>query len=115
MTEIEDGDVEIPSYCRISEDELEERKPNVIAMMEQLEAADPVEGGYRFTFPGDHETLARVTSFIRNERRCCPGADYEVTCSGTDEPIQLTMQGPAGMEEDLREGLQLERFLEEAS
>ncbi|PSG95976.1 hypothetical protein BRD56_12850 [Thermoplasmatales archaeon SW_10_69_26] len=107
-----DIDVAIPDYCGLSEEELEQRKPNVIAMMERLEAADPVEGGYRFTFPGDHETLAMVTSFIRNERRCCPMADYELALSGTGEPIEFTMQGPEGMQEDIREGLKLERFLQ---
>lgn len=112
MTDTEDVEVEIPTYCGVTEEELEQRKPNVVAMMERLEDAERLEGGYRFTFPGDDETLARVTTFLRNERRCCPMADYELTCSGREEPIELTMQGPEGMADDIREGMQLERFLE---
>lgn len=108
-----DAGIEIPAYCGATQEEIDQRKPNVISMMNRLEAAEPVEDGYRFVFDGDDETLARVTSFLRNERRCCPGADDEPTCSGTGEPIELTMRGAEGMQVDIREGLQLERFLEE--
>jgi hypothetical protein len=116
MTEtepIEDVEVEIPTYCGADQQEVEERKPNVIAMMERVHSAEPLEGGYRFTFPGDDETLARLTTFLRNERRCCPMADYELSLSGSEEPITFTMQGPEGMREDIRDGLQLDRFLED--
>jgi hypothetical protein len=111
---IEDVEVEIPTYCGADEDEVERRKPNVVAMMEALEDVEPLEDGYRFVFGGDDETLARVTTFLRNERRCCPMADFELTCSGKEEPITLTMRGPEGMQADIREGMQLDRFLEEA-
>lgn len=113
MTEIDDVEVEVPEYCGVTEETIEERKPNVVAMMERLEDALPVQGGYRFTFPGDDETLAMVTTFLENERRCCPIAEYELVCSGSTEPIQLTMQGPERMQDDIREGMQLERFLRE--
>lgn len=112
MSEVDDVDVETPAYCSLTDEEIAERESNVVALMERLEAAEPVENGYRFVFGGDDETLARVTTFLRNERRCCPTADYELACSGDGEPIELTMQGPEGMAEDIREGLQLERFLE---
>lgn len=109
-----DIDVEIPAYCGLTEEEeVDERKPNVIAMMQRLEAAEPLEGGYRFVFDGGQETLAIVTEFVRNERRCCPIADYELSLSGTGEPIELAIRGPEGMQEDIRQGMQLDRFLDE--
>lgn len=109
----EDVEVTIPAYCGLSENELEQRKPRVIEMMKRAEGYEPVEGGYRFTFPGDRDTLALVTTFATNERVCCPMAQFRLSFSGSKEPIELTMQGPEGIQADIREGLQLERWFDE--
>lgn len=105
-------DVEIPAYCGLTEDELEERKPRVEEMLGRVEAVEETERGYRFTFPGDGETLELVATFAANERVCCPMADFELAFSGAEEPLFFTMEAPedmeADMKSDIREGLRLD-------
>lgn len=113
MTHTEDLDVEIPDYCGVTEDEIEERKPRVVEMLDRAHAVRAVDGGYRFTLPGDQETLNLVATFVANERACCPIADFEIACSGTEDPIELQMVGPGELKQDLREGLELERFFDD--
>lgn len=105
-------DVDIPDYCELTADELEERKPRVEAMLERLREVEELERGYRFTFPGDPETLELVTTFARNERACCPMADFELAFSGAEEPIVFSMQAPEDshpeMKQDIHEGLRID-------
>lgn len=112
-------DVEIPEYCGLTEDELAERRPRVEAMLDRVEAVEETERGWRFTFPGDAETLELVTTFAANERVCCPMADFELSFSGAGDPITFTMEAPddmeADMKADIREGLRVDGCIADAS
>lgn len=107
-----DLDVEIPEYCGLTEERLEERQPRVEAMLERVEAVEETERGWRFTLPGDAETLDLVSTFAANERVCCPMATFELAFSGAEAPIVFTMEAPedadADLKADMREGLRLE-------
>lgn len=107
-----DLDVDIPEYCGLTEGQLAERAPRVEAMLDRVEAVEETERGWRFTLPGDAETLDLVTTFAANERVCCPMARFELAFSGAEDPIVFTMEAPEGMDADMkadmREGLRLE-------
>lgn len=100
---------EIPAYCGLTEDEIEDRQPRVEALLDRLEDVEELERGYRFTFPGQRETFDQVAAFAANERVCCPMLDFEIAFSGPEEPIELAMTAPEGMDadfkRDVREGL----------
>lgn len=108
-----DADTEIPDYCDLTPEKLEEREPPAIQMMERATGIEDEEGGYTFVFPGDHETLQLVTYFAVEERRCCPMGTFTLEFQGEDDPIRLTFVGPDGMKADIREGMQLERWFDE--
>lgn len=104
---------EIPAYCGVTEDEVEDRREQVRAMMAQAEDVEALEDGYRFTFLGDQDVLEQVVGFTLDERRCCPMGRFEVTFQGPGEPVTLTFRGPAPMKQDMREGLELDRWFDE--
>lgn len=110
---VEQAHDEIPDYCELTPEKLAERKPAAIQMMERATGIEDEDGGYTFLFPGDQETLELVLYFAREERRCCPMGTYTIRFGGEDEPIELTFIGPDGMKEDIREGMQLERWFDE--
>lgn len=106
-------DTDIPDYCDLTPKRLEERKPPAIEMMQRARAIEDEGNGYTFVFPGDHETLQLVASFALAEHRCCPMGTYRIEFQGEDDPIRFTFVGPEGIKEDMREGLQLERWFDE--
>lgn len=57
--------------------------------------ARELEDGYAFVFPGDREWLARLATFIAEERECCPFFRFELAVEA-DGPIQLRLSGPEG-------------------
>lgn len=107
------NDVEIPAYCNLSEDEVEARKPQAVRMLEAARRVEAVGDGYRFVFPGDQPVLEEVMRFALAERRCCPMGSFTIEFSGREEEVLFTFEGIDGLKEDLREGLELERFFDE--
>lgn len=105
-------DVEIPEYCDLDEDELNERRPRVEALRDRVEDVEELDRGLRLAFPGDRETLELAWTFAANERECCPWAEFELAFSGEGEPVLLAMQAPEDVEidprPDLREAFQLD-------
>lgn len=108
-----DSDDAIPDYCDLTVEELAERRPPAVEMMRRATGIEDVEGGYTFVFPGDPETLRLVLRFAAEERRCCPMGTYTIAFGGEHEPVRLTFVGPEGMKEDIRQGMQLDRWFDE--
>lgn len=104
---------EIPAYCGVTEDEIEERRAQAEDMMAGARGVEALEDGYRLTFPGDRETLEAVLAFTLEERRCCPAGEFTVRFGGSDDPVHLDFRGPEPMKEDMRAGLELERWFDE--
>jgi len=52
-----------------------------------------LDHGYRYTFPGDAETLRLVNEWVSMERRCCPFLTFSVIVKSEDEPILLQLTG----------------------
>lgn len=103
----------IPEYCDLAPEDLAERTPPTVEMMERATGIEDEDGGYTFVYPGDQETLQLVLSFVAEERRCCPMGTYTIELQGEQDPIRLTFVGPEGMKEDIREGMELERFFDQ--
>ena len=59
--------------------------------------------GYKFLFPCNSETIAKLAEFITNERLCCPFLEFDLKIRPNDQPISLTLSGPEGTHEFLRE------------
>lgn len=110
---VPEADDAIPDYCDLTVEDLAERRPPAVEMMRRATGIEDAEGGYTFVFPGDHETLHLVLRFAAEERRCCPMGTYLVEFGGVDEPIRFTFVGPAGMKEDIRSGMELDRWFDE--
>lgn len=104
---------EIPAYCGVTEDEIEGRRAQAEEMMARARGVEALEDGYRFTFPGDRETLEVVMSFTLEERRCCPMGGFTVRFGGADDPVHLDFRGPDPLKEDMRAGLELDRWFDE--
>lgn len=103
----------IPDYCDLTPERLADRKPPAIEMMERATGIEDEDGGYTFVFPGDQETLRLVLGFAAEERRCCPMGTYRIEFQGAQDPVRLTFVGPEGMKEDIRDGMELERWFDE--
>jgi hypothetical protein len=104
---------EIPAYCGLDEADLERRREQGRDMMRRAEDVEALEDGYRFTFPGDLETLEQVLAFTKEERQCCPMATFTVRFGGADDPVTLAFRGPDGLKDDMRRGMELERWFDE--
>ena len=58
--------------------------------------------GFEFTFPHTTE-LAKLAEFISNEKLCCPFLEFTLRIEPNEKPISLTLTGPEGTQEFLRE------------
>jgi len=68
-----------------------------------LQAIHEMPNGYEFLFPCSSETIAKLAEFVANERLCCPFLEFELKIAPNDQPISLTLSGPEGTREFLRE------------
>ena len=76
---------------------------NTVQLMDAVQRVEEEENGYRFSFPNETELIARLAEFIANERLCCPFLKFVLTVTMQDEPLSLSLTGPAGTQEFLRE------------
>jgi hypothetical protein len=86
-----------PLACNLSDPE---RAKRLVALEAELfagalETAE-LEAGYAFVFPGDAAWLAKLTTFIAEERDCCPFLRFELTVEPNAGPIALRLSGPEG-------------------
>jgi hypothetical protein len=66
-----------------------------------------LEAGCRLRFRSEAGLLPRLAEFIEQERRCCPFLHFALTAAPSDGPIHLTITGPEGTSEFLREAFHL--------
>ena len=82
--------------------EREEHIQNTSLLYKTVQNVSDVPNGYEFTFPYGAE-LTKLAEFISNERRCCAFLEFNVKVLPQPEPIILTLSGPEGTQEFLRE------------
>jgi hypothetical protein len=62
-----------------------------------------VENGYEFIFASESNILIKLAKFISKERLCCPFLEFTLKTVPNYETISLTLTGPEGTQEFLRE------------
>lgn len=75
-------------------------------LMQVIRTIQEVENGYQFTFSNETELIGKLAEFISNERLCCPFLKFSLTVNAPNEPIALSLTGPVGTPEFLREEFQ---------
>jgi len=76
---------------------------NTRQLYDTVQAIHEISNGYEFLFPCNTETVAKLAEFIVNERLCCPFLEFDLKIAPNDQPISLTLSGPEGTREFLRE------------
>ena len=76
---------------------------NTAQLSQAVQNIQEVENGFEFNFPNETEVITSLGEFISKERLCCPFLEFTLEVTQTDEPISLTLTGPEGTPEFLRE------------
>ena len=96
----------IPLACNMNVFTPNQRDQHVkttIQLIQGVQTIQEVDHGYLFTFPNEAEYISKIAAFISNERLCCPFLVFMMSVSAMHEPISLSLTGPAGTQEFLRE------------
>jgi len=95
-----------PLVCNMDVFTPEEREnhiQNTLHLYKNVQVIHEAPNGYEFLFPANSETITKLAEFITNERLCCPFLEFDLKISPNDQPISLTLSGPEGAREFLRE------------
>ncbi|MCW5968679.1 MAG: hypothetical protein KIT57_09205 [Blastocatellales bacterium] len=99
---------ELPIVCTLSRQELRARQEGAIReLISSAEEITEIKDGYRFRFRPVSGLMPRLAEFVEQERRCCPFLGFALTVEPDAGPIQLTLTGPEGTGEFLREAFRL--------
>ena len=82
--------------------ERESHIQTTLQLYQTVQAIREAEYGYEFIFPHTTE-LTKLAEFIAKEKMCCPFLDFALRIAPDKEPISLTLTGPEGTREFLRE------------
>ena len=72
-------------------------------LIQSLLSVQKVDNGYEFTLPNESKLISKIADFISNERLCCPFLRFRLNITSNSEPISLSLTGPIGTQEFLRE------------
>ena len=88
----------IPIACTLSDDALNIRKENELAILfQKATQMESLDNGYAFKFPGDAETTQLLFDFVAVERECCAFFKFELTFEPQKGPVWLTVSGGDGV------------------
>ena len=76
---------------------------NTRDLLTSLQAIHKTAEGCEFVFPNGSGSIARLAEFIVNEQLCCPFLEFTMKIGPADTPVSLTLTGPEGTREFLRE------------
>jgi hypothetical protein len=96
---------ETPLVCNIGVFTLAQRESHIRTTTELIQAIQGVQevaNGYELKFPNETEFISKIAGFISNERLCCPFLQFTLNVIADDEPVSLSLTGPAGTQEFLR-------------
>jgi hypothetical protein len=86
---------------------LERQRYDVLRAQVQAAAGqvDELESGFAFHFAMEAAVLAFVAEWLVLERRCCPFLDFTLDVRAERAFATLTITGPEGTKDVLREGM----------
>ena len=76
---------------------------STLELYQTVQGIHEVPNGFEFIFPNGTASITKLAEFISNERLCCPFLEFTLRIMPNDEPISLTLTGPEGTREFLRE------------
>ncbi|NWG07774.1 MAG: hypothetical protein HXY35_13950 [Chloroflexi bacterium] len=85
--------------------ERESHIQNTLQLYQSVRDIRAVENGYEFLFPHTTE-MTKLAEFISKEKMCCPFLEFTLKVEPNKKPISLTLTGPDGTQEFLREEFQ---------
>lgn len=85
--------------------ERESHIQNTLQLYQSVRDIRAAENGYEFLFPYTTE-VTKLAEFIAKEKMCCPFLEFTLRIGPNEKPISLTLTGPEGTQEFLREEFQ---------
>jgi hypothetical protein len=74
---------------------------NTTELIKAIRGIHDIENGYEFSFPDETEIIHKLAEFISLERLCCPFLRFRLQVGSGNEPMFLSLTGPAGTQEFL--------------
>ena len=94
--------------CCLSDAEFREREAGLLAQFLALVlAVEELDNGYSVSIAGDSDSLRVAMELMIAERQCCPFLYFALTAQPAMGPLQISITGPAGTKEFLKNVLQL--------
>lgn len=82
--------------CSLTDKELAARLEELTqALFAQAEHVAELDDGYAFRFSGSAEQAQHLTTFVLEERQCCPFFRFDLRFDPYDGPITLSLRGTA--------------------
>ena len=72
------------------------------ALRDRRTAVLELDNGYEISFRGDTKTVAMLTEWAEQERRCCPFFDIDLRFEPESGPAHLRLTGPKGTKQFIR-------------
>jgi hypothetical protein len=97
--------LETPLACNMGVFTPAQRESHIRAttqLIQAVQAVQEVANGYELKFPNETEFILKIAEFVSNERLCCPFLEFTLNVIANDEPVSLSLTGPAGTQEFLR-------------
>ncbi|GAB4458555.1 MAG: hypothetical protein Kow0070_12390 [Anaerolineales bacterium] len=85
--------------------ERESHIQNTLHLYQSVQDIRAAENGYGFLFPYTMDVI-KLAEFISKEKMCCPFLEFTLKVEPNEKPISLTLTGPDGTQEFLREEFQ---------
>jgi len=82
--------------------ERESHIQNTRLLYQTVQDIREAENGFEFLFPNT-TILTTLAEFISKEKMCCPFLEFTLRIESNEKPISLTLIGPEGTREFLRE------------
>lgn len=94
-----------PVACTLSLSELRARAGDLLpGLVRRADLVEVVENGVRLRFAGSpDDPLGAIVKVIDAERQCCRFLRFDLRIESVDDPVWLTVTGPAGTREFLSE------------
>ena len=97
--------ISLPLACNMGVFTPAQREAHIlttIQLMRAVQNVQEVENGYEFTYANEDELISKLAEFVIYERLCCPFLKFTLIVN-SNEAISLTLTGPLGTQEFLRE------------
>jgi hypothetical protein len=95
--------------CKLSTPEFQHRKSTVLAELKtRIRSAEETAEGFRYSWSGTDQMLDTLLDFIKAERQCCDFFKFELAIGTPADDIWLSLSGPPGAKEFIRNELGLQ-------